>query len=68
MKEYKLPKERQWQTQGDPILKHGPLSGTTAPDFIPAAVGVVYVNTAALVIYISTGTSSISDWRQVWAD
>jgi hypothetical protein len=68
MQEFKLPREKQWQTQSESILQHGPLSGTTAPDFIPAAVGVVYVNTSALVIYISTGISSISDWRQIWAD
>lgn len=68
MKEYKLPKKKQWQTQSDDITKHGPLSGTVAPDFAPAAVGVTYVNTSALVIYISIGTSSASDWVQIWAD
>jgi hypothetical protein len=66
MQEFKLPREKQWQTQSDPIVKHGPLSGTAAPDFIPAAVGVVYVNTDSPAIYISTGISATTDWKLVW--
>lgn len=65
---YNKPKTKVWQNLGENTTKFGPLSGTTAPDFAPAAPGVVYVNTEALVIYISTGISSPSDWRQIWAD
>lgn len=68
MNEFKLPKKKQWQTGSESVAKHGPLHGTTAPTFAPEAVGVTYVNTQALVIYISIGTSSPSDWIQIWAD
>lgn len=65
---YNKRKKKVWQNLGQDIAKFGPLSGTTAPDFTPAAPGVVYVNTEALVIYISIGISSPSDWVQIWAD
>jgi hypothetical protein len=68
MNEFKLPKKKQWQTGSESVGKYGPLHGTTAPDFTPEAVGVIYVNISALVIYISIGVSSPSDWVQIWAD
>jgi hypothetical protein len=65
---YNRLKTKVWQNLGQNVTDFGPLSGTTAPNFAPTAPGVVYVNTEALVIYISTGISSPSDWREVWAD
>lgn len=63
---YNRRKKKVWQNLGQDIAKFGPLSGTTAPDFAPAAPGVVYVNTEGPAIYISSGTSSASDWRLIW--
>jgi len=63
---YNKPRKKQWQTLGDDILKHGPLTGKGAPDFTPAAAGVVYVDIDGPVIYISSGISSPSDWRYIW--
>lgn len=66
MNEFKLPKTKQWQTGSESVGKHGPLHGTTAPNFIPEAVGVVYVNISGPAIYISSGVESTSDWRLIW--
>ena len=63
---YNKPKKKVWQNLGEDITKFGPLSGTTAPDFAPAAPGVIYVNTEGPAIYISSGTSSALDWRLIW--
>lgn len=63
---YNKPKKKVWQNLGEDITKFGPLSGTTAPDFAPTAPGVVYVNTEVPTIYISSGTSSASDWKPIW--
>jgi hypothetical protein len=65
---YNRLRTKVWQNLGENTTKFGPLSGTTAPNFAPAAPGVVYVNTEGLVIYISKGTSSPADWIQIWAD
>lgn len=37
-------------------------SGSGAPGSTPAAVGQIYVDTSGAKVYISTGTSSSSDW------
>ena len=37
-------------------------SGTSAPATTPAALGQVYVDTSAGVIYVAKGTSSSADW------
>jgi hypothetical protein len=66
MNEFKLSKEKQWQTLSEDVAKHGPLHGSGAPTFTPAAVGVVYVDVDGPAIYISSGISSSSDWRLIW--
>ena len=38
-------------------------SGTTAPSSTPVSVGQMYVDTTAKKVYVSTGTSSSSDWK-----
>lgn len=37
-------------------------SGTSAPSSAPTALGQVYIDTSAAKVYISTGTSSSTDW------
>lgn len=39
------------------------LSGIVAPTFRPTAVGLIYCDTAAGKVYISTGSTNASDWR-----
>lgn len=36
--------------------------GAGAPSSTPTSVGQMYVDTAAAKVYVSTGTSSSSDW------
>jgi hypothetical protein len=40
-------------------------SGSGAPATTPAALGQIYIDTAGAKVYISTGTSSSSDWTAV---
>jgi hypothetical protein len=40
------------------------LKGTAAPTITPAAVGIQYVDTTNKTVYISTGTSSLADWKE----
>jgi hypothetical protein len=63
---YNRLRTKVWQNLGENTTKFGPLSGTTAPNFAPAAPGVVYVNTEGPAIYISKGVSSSSDWILIW--
>lgn len=37
-------------------------NGTAPPNTIPAAISLIYVNTSTKKVYVSTGTSSVSDW------
>ena len=39
------------------------LTGIVAPSFTPRFVGLIYCDTVAGKVYISTGTSSSSDWK-----
>jgi hypothetical protein len=74
MNEYKNPIKKMWQQANQSIVdgKNVQLpheTGTATPGYTPAAVGLLYIvnpNTAAPAIYISTGTSSPSDWRLIW--
>jgi hypothetical protein len=40
------------------------LKGTAAPTNTPPAVGIQYVDTTNKTVYISTGTSSATDWKE----
>lgn len=40
-------------------------SGISAPSSIPAAIGQIYIDTSVAKVYISTGTSSSSDWTVI---
>lgn len=43
-------------------LSGGVTSGSAAPNTTPSAVGLMYVDTVNKKVYVSTGTSSSSDW------
>ena len=38
-------------------------SGVEAPDAAPPAIGMIYIDTLAGVVYISTGTDEAVDWN-----
>jgi hypothetical protein len=39
------------------------LTGTVAPGFTPKFIGLIYCDTSAAKVYISTGVSSSADWK-----
>lgn len=38
-------------------------TGIVAPTSIPTDIGLMYINTAAGKVYVSTGTISSADWK-----
>lgn len=50
---------RNWT--GNPIS----LNGAGVPSSTPANIGITYIDTTNLKIYISIGTSSSADWKKV---
>ena len=38
-------------------------SGLVAPTYAPKATGLIYTDTVAGKVYISTGTTASTDWR-----
>lgn len=46
-------------------VDEGRLSGTAAPVSTPTKVGLIYVDTVAKKVYVSTGTTNASDWTIV---
>jgi len=63
---YNRLKTQVWQRLGDSLNTVGPLIGTTDPDFTPPAAGIIYVNTAAPSIWISSNTLDPNCWRLIW--
>lgn len=68
MNEYKNPIKNMWQQANQPIeggnnvqLAH--TTGTVPPTTIPAKVGLMYIDTDAAKVYISTGTTERTDWK-----
>lgn len=39
------------------------LTGLVAPTYTPKAIGLIYCDTVAAKVYISTGVSSSTDWK-----
>lgn len=74
MNEYKNPIKKMWQQANQSIVDGKAVqlphqTGTAAPAFTPAAVGMLYIvnpNTSSAAIYISTGTTNQNDWRLIW--
>lgn len=73
MNEFKLPKKKMWQ-QGSQSIVDGYVqlpheTGAVIPiPYIPSAIGLLYIaepNTPGATVWISTGTKSISDWKQI---
>jgi hypothetical protein len=68
MNEFKLPIKKAWQTGSQPVETVAPIISDTNPTGAPAVVGAMWVNTAALRLYVSFGTESVNDWFLIWAD
>lgn len=56
-----LAAEADFDTTKIPLIS----TGTTKPSTTPTAVGELYVNTVDKVAYFATGTSAVTDWRQI---
>ena len=57
-----------WETSIDLSTKQDKAtSGSTAPATTPTYVWQQYVDTTNDILYVATGTSSSSDWTEVWA-
>lgn len=68
MNEFKLPIKKAWQTGSQPVEVVAPIISDVNPTGAPAVVGAMWVNTAALRLYVSFGTESVNDWFLIWAD
>ena len=74
MNEYKMPIKKMWQQSNQSIVDGRAVqlphqTGDVTPTETPAAVGLLYIvgaNTASPSMYISSGTSSPTDWRLIY--
>ncbi len=41
------------------------LTGTTDPTSAPVIIGQIYVNTTSKAVYISAGTTAVTDWQKL---
>lgn len=69
MKEFRTKLSKVWQLGSKESYTVAPIISTENPTSAPPAPGVIWVNTqspAGPAIYISSGTTSVSDWRLIW--
>jgi len=74
MNEFKMPIKKMWQQSNQSIVDGRAVQvpheqGTVVPiPYAPAAVGLLYIaepNTVGATIWMSTGTASTADWKQI---
>lgn len=68
MNEYKNPIKKMWQQANQSIADGNNVQlahtvGTAAPTTTPAKVGLLFIDTTAAKVYVSTGTSASTDWK-----
>lgn len=63
MKEFKNPIKKFWQLASKSSAQVPHYTGTAAPTSIPNAVGLMYIDTTAKKVYVSTGVSASTDWK-----
>lgn len=68
MNEYKNPIKKMWQQANQSITGGNNVQlahtvGTAAPTTTPAKVGLLFIDTTAAKVYVSTGTSASTDWK-----
>lgn len=69
MKEFKTPIQKAWQTASQPVEVVAPIISDVNPTGAPTVAGAIWINTGISggpAIFISTGISSVSDWRLIW--
>ena len=66
MNEFKLPIKKIWQLGSKYAELVRPIVTVGAPTSAPTAIGVTWICTEGPLIYISTGTQSVTDWRLIW--
>jgi hypothetical protein len=66
MNEYKLPIKKIWQLGSKDAELVRPIVTNGSPTTAPTAIGVTWICTEGPIIYISTGTTSVTDWRLIW--
>jgi len=66
MKEFRTKLSKVWQLGSKNAETVAPIVTTGAPTSAPTAIGVMWICTDGPLIYISTGTQSVTDWRLIW--
>lgn len=66
MNEFKLPLKKIWQLGSKSAELVRPIVTSGSPTAPPTAIGVTWICTDGPIIYISTGTTDISDWRLIY--
>jgi len=66
MNEFKLPIKKIWQLGSKDAELVRPIVTNGSPTTAPTAIGVTWICTEGPIIYISTGTTSVTDWRLIW--
>jgi hypothetical protein len=66
MNEFKLPIRKIWQLGSKDAELVRPIVTNGSPTGAPTAIGVTWICTEGPIIYISTGTTSVTDWRLIW--
>lgn len=71
MNEYKNPIKKMWQLANQSIengnnVQLAYTSGDVSPitaGIVPAKVGLMFIDTVAGKVYVSTGTTAAADWK-----
>jgi hypothetical protein len=66
MNEYKLPTKKIWQLGSQDVELIKPIVSVGSPTSAPTVIGAMWICTEGPIIYISTGTQSVTDWRLIW--
>lgn len=66
MKEFRTKLSKVWQLGSKNAETVTPIVTTGSPTSAPSAIGVTWICTEGPLIYISTGTESVADWRLIW--
>lgn len=66
MNEFKTPIKKAWQLASRPAEVVAPIVTDAAPTGAPQVVGAIWVDTSGPAIWISSGVSSVTDWRLIW--
>jgi hypothetical protein len=66
MNEFRTKISKVWQLGSQNANTIAPIISVGAPTEAPPAAGIIYICTDGPLIYISTGISSVTDWKLIW--